>query len=79
MNAHLILLGLAATVGYGIWAYTHPWRPCPWCGGKGTNRGSTKRRSGRCWRCKGTKQVKTLGSRMLRKAVRSLIDHAKGK
>ena len=51
MNAHLILLILAGSIGYGIWAYSHPWRPCPWCKGKGSNRGSTRRRSGRCRLC----------------------------
>lgn len=67
---HLLLLLLAASIGYGIWAYTHPYRPCPWCKGKGSNRGSTRRRSGRCRRCGGSKQVKSIGSRMLHRAIR---------
>ena len=73
------LVILAAVLGYGVWAYAHPFRACPRCKAKGTNRLSTKRRSGHCGRCKGTKQVKTLGAAALHKAVRSMIDHAKGR
>lgn len=58
-------------LAYAIWAYTHPWRPCPRCKGTGTNAMSTKRRTGRCRRCKGTRQVKTLGAQMLHRIVRS--------
>jgi DnaJ-class molecular chaperone len=62
-----------AVTGYAVWAYTHPFRPCPRCQGKGTNRGSTRRRSGRCKRCKGNRQVQTIGSRALHRAVRALV------
>ncbi len=62
----------AAVIGYAVWAYFHPYRPCPRCQGKGVNRGSTKRRSGRCGRCHGEKQVKTIGSKALHRAVRSI-------
>jgi DnaJ-class molecular chaperone len=65
----------AAVIGYAVWAYNHPFRPCPRCQGNGTNRGSTKRRSGRCRRCKGDKQVKTLGSRVLHRATRSAAQY----
>ena len=73
------LVIIAAVLGYAIWAYAHPFRACPRCQGKGINRLSTKRRSGRCRRCKGSKVVKTLGAAVLHKAVRSMIDHAKGR
>ncbi|MGO8886638.1 MAG: hypothetical protein ACLQDY_08905 [Streptosporangiaceae bacterium] len=63
----------AIVAGYAVWAYFHPYRPCPRCKGKGTNRGSTGRRSGRCRRCKGSRQVKTLGSRMLHRMVRGAV------
>ncbi|HEY5360316.1 MAG TPA: hypothetical protein VIJ82_21960 [Streptosporangiaceae bacterium] len=66
----LVLGGLAAVVGYLGWIYFHPFRPCPRCKGKGTNRGSTKRRHGPCRKCGGTRHVQALGSRMLHRAVR---------
>jgi DnaJ-class molecular chaperone len=69
------LIILAAITGYAGWAYAHPFRPCPRCKGKGTNRLSTRRRSGPCGRCGGTRQVQTLGSRQLHKAVRALTGH----
>jgi DnaJ-class molecular chaperone len=73
MNGHLLLAGLAAAAGYAVWAYFHPFRTCPRCKGKGTNRGSTRRRSGHCGRCHGSRQVKTLGARTLHRVVRALV------
>ncbi len=69
---HALMIA-AAVAGYAVWAYTHPYRRCPRCKGKGSNRGSTRRRSGRCRRCKGSRQVKTLGSRMLHRMVRGAV------
>jgi transposase-like protein len=70
MTARLALLLSAVAVAYAVWAYTHPYRDCPRCKGTGRNRLSTSRRRGRCWRCKGTREIKTLGSRALHKLVR---------
>jgi hypothetical protein len=71
MTARLVLGGLALIAGYAVWAYFHPFRPCPRCAGKGTNRGSTRRRSGKCPRCKGSREIKTIGSQLLHRAVKS--------
>jgi hypothetical protein len=56
----LIAAGLAVAYAVSLWRW--PMRPCPRCHGKGTNRGSTGKRYGRCRRCKGTKQVKRIGA-----------------
>lgn len=58
-----LFLGLIAVItGLVISRWRWPLRPCPRCRGKGTNRGSTGRRYGRCPKCKGTKQVKRVGA-----------------
>lgn len=79
MDGQLVLTGLAAVVGYAAWAYFHPFRPCPRCKGKGTNRGSTRRRSGRCKRCGGTRQVQARGSRALHRAVRGTVTYRRNR
>lgn len=71
MSGHQILVVAILAAGYAVWAYTHPWRKCWACGGKGTNRGSTGRRWGDCWRCGGSRKVKTLGSQLLHRLVRA--------
>lgn len=71
MTGRLVLLLLAAAVAYAVWAYCHPWRACPRCKGSGSNALSTSRRRGRCRRCKGSREIQTIGSRALHKAVRS--------
>lgn len=75
MTGRLVLVVLAAIAAYAVWAYCHPWRPCPRCGGKGTSALSTRRRNGKCRRCKGTREVRTLGSRALHRAVRGATDY----
>lgn len=67
----LVLIVTAVVVAYAVWAYLHPWRPCPRCQGSGRNRGSTARRWGKCWRCKGSREVRTTGARLLHRMVRS--------
>jgi len=71
------LLGIAAAViaGYAAWAYFHPFRSCPRCKGSGTNQLSTARRRGKCRRCKGSREIKTVGSRALHRAVRSATSY----
>jgi DnaJ-class molecular chaperone len=71
MTGTEVLLGLAVAAGYATWAYFHPFRACPRCQGNGSNRLSTKKRRGKCRRCKGDREVRTAGSRMLHRAVRS--------
>ena len=73
MNASLVITVLLVLFGYGTWAYFHPFRPCPRCKGRGTNRGSTRRRTGPCGRCGGSRQVQTRGSRMLHRAIRGAV------
>lgn len=56
---------LAAVAVLLAWVYSRfrwPLRPCPRCKGKGTNRGSNRKRYGRCRKCKGTKQVRRVGA-----------------
>lgn len=40
-----------------------PYARCMWCGGKGTNPFSGRRRHGDCWFCKGRKRCLVLGAR----------------
>jgi hypothetical protein len=71
MTGRLVLGALVLAAGYAVWAYFHPFRPCPRCGGTGANRGSTRRRKGKCGRCKGSREVKTVGARLIHRAIRS--------
>ena len=72
MTAAEVVAALLAGAGYATWSYLHPWRDCPRCKASGKNRLSTPRRRGKCGRCKGTREVRTLGSRVLHRAVRSI-------
>jgi DnaJ-class molecular chaperone len=58
----LFLVLVAVIIALVISRWRWPLRPCPRCGGKGTNRGSTGKRYGRCPKCKGTKQVRRVGA-----------------
>ena len=71
MTPHEALAAIiAAAATWWLWhAYFHPFRPCPRCKGKGTNRGSTRRRFGNCTRCGGSKHVQRLGSKTVHRAV----------
>jgi DnaJ-class molecular chaperone len=66
----LILLITGGAVAYAVSLYFWPMRPCRRCGGKGTNRGSNRRRFGTCRRCKGSRSVQRIGSRAVHRAVR---------
>jgi len=72
MTAVEVLAALAASAGYATWAYCHPFKSCPRCKATGVNALSTPRRRGKCRRCKGTREVRTLGARVLHRAVRSI-------
>lgn len=69
MSGYLVLL--AVVIGYAAWAYLHPFRDCPRCSGTGRNSLSTARRRGKCRRCGGSREVRTLGARALHRMVRS--------
>jgi hypothetical protein len=73
----LFLITVAAIACYAISLYAWPFRPCPRCQGKGTNRGSNARRHGMCKRCGGTRHVQRLGSKTVHRAVRSIISYRK--
>ncbi|MGH3158857.1 MAG: hypothetical protein ACRDNF_20115 [Streptosporangiaceae bacterium] len=75
MNWRLVLVLAALAVAYAWWAYAHPWRDCPRCKGARTNPGSSGRRWGKCRRCKGHGEVKTIGAAALHRAVRSIVQH----
>ena len=62
MNLPVFLALVILAVFYLISLLRWPLRPCPRCGGRGVNRGSNRRRYGRCRRCKGTKQVRRIGA-----------------
>lgn len=79
MNGQLVLVVLGAVVAYTGSLYIWPMRPCPRCSGKGTNRGSNRRRFGPCKRCKGTRAVQRIGSRQVHRAVRGAVRYRKEK
>lgn len=65
-----IVVALVLALGRLVFIYYHPFGPCRACKGKGTNRGSTKKRLGRCTRCGGTRLTQRMGSRALHKVIR---------
>ncbi len=65
----LFWLALIGAVCYTASLYVWPFKPCPRCKGKGTSRGSTRRRHGDCGRCGGTKRVQRVGSRFVHHTV----------
>jgi DnaJ-class molecular chaperone len=69
MNTAIVIV-LVLAVGRLIFIYYHPFGPCRACKGRGTNRGSTKKRLGRCARCGGTRLTQRMGSRALHKVIR---------
>jgi DnaJ-class molecular chaperone len=77
VDTFLIIGGLAAA--YVVSLYLWPYRPCPRCDGKGTNRGSSRRRFGKCKRCDGTRSVQRTGSRQVHRAVRGAVRYRKEK
>jgi|HubBroStandDraft_3_1064219.scaffolds.fasta_scaffold377373_2 hypothetical protein len=66
----LFLVAITAAVLYCGSLYFWPMRPCRWCAGRGTNRGSSGRRFGKCRRCGGSRSVQRLGSRTIHRLVR---------
>lgn len=79
MTAQEVLVGAVIGTGYLVWAYNHPYRPCPSCKGSGRKKGSTSKRWGKCRRCKGSREVKTIGSQLLHRMTRSIVKYRKEK
>jgi hypothetical protein len=76
------LLILAVPLAILIWvvrAYFWPMAPCWGCKGRGTRRGSTKQRSGKCRRCKGARERWVIGSRMVHRAVRGAVQYRRNR
>ena len=55
-----------------VWAYTHAFRDCWACNATGRNGFSTKRRWGKCWRCRGRREIRAVDARLLHWTVRKL-------
>ena len=72
MTGHVVLLALAYAAWWLASRYWWPFRACPRCSGKGTNKGSNRRRFGDCGRCHGSRKVQRIGSRTVHKLARSL-------
>jgi hypothetical protein len=72
-----VLAAPVLIVAAALWLYFHPNKPCRCTRRKipGTNRGSTKSRSGTCRRCGGSRQVLAPGSRQVHRAVRAVIGY----
>jgi hypothetical protein len=68
--AGLALMALILIVGRAAFVYHHPLGRCRWCGGRGTNLFSTKRRYGPCPRCGGAKAMRRADSRFVHRMVR---------
>ena len=73
MNAHLILLALAALALWIGFLYVAPFGRCPKCQGTGHIR-SGKRRVKVCPRCKGRRRVQRRGSRTVHRAAFKIRD-----
>jgi hypothetical protein len=74
-----LLLGVFLAVGWVVCAYFWPEGPCWRCRGRKTNRGSTKRRYGRCKSCGGTGGRIVIGAQTVHRAARSIWNHRKAK
>ena len=71
---HVIELGLEGTglillavLGWAVFVYCSPYRPCRWC----RNRRPGRRH--RCWRCKGTKHTRRSGAKTVHKGKLSVL------
>lgn len=71
MSGGAVILAVVVGAVYLVSLYLWPWAPCRWCAGRGTNRGSTRRRFGECRFCRGSRRRQRIGSRAIHRAVRS--------
>lgn len=77
---HLLILAIPlAFLLWAVRAYFWPMAPCWRCKGKKASRGSTKKRYGRCRRCKGAGERWAIGSRTVHRAVRSLVAYRRNR
>jgi hypothetical protein len=73
VNGHLLIVAALYAARWLASRLWWPFRPCPRCQGRGTNRASNKKRHGTCRRCGGTRHVQRLGSRTVHRAIRSAV------
>lgn len=71
MRAEILTVGPAILlaswlVSLRLWPHTR----CSACNGTGRNRGSTSKRYGRCWRCKGAPERLRFGARWVNRRLR---------
>jgi hypothetical protein len=71
----LWLVGFVAVAMWTVRAYFWPMAPCRACKGTKTNKGSTRKRFGKCRKCEGTGARWVVGSRQVHKAVRAVVAH----
>jgi hypothetical protein len=63
-GAGLILL---AVLVWAVFVYCSPYRPCRWCADRRRPGRAAGAARARCWRCKGTRMTRRLGSRVVHK------------
>ena len=73
----LFLVILVAAAVWVVRAYFWPMAPCRRYKGSKTNKGSNKKRFGKCRKCKGSGTRQVIGSRTLHRAVRSGVKYRK--
>jgi hypothetical protein len=67
----LVAAGAAIAAGsYVAELWWHPYGRCWACGGSGWNRWSSKKRYGKCRRCKGKRERVRVGARLVRPGLR---------
>ena len=71
----LFLIGCGLLICWLVSLYLWPFGPCGRCSGKGTNRGSNRKRFGDCKRCGGTRRRQRLGSKTVHRVVRDTIKY----
>lgn len=72
-----VFLGLVvAAVVYAVSLLRWPLRPCPKCKGLRTNKGSNRKRYGRCSRCKASGQVRRIGATAVHRFYWSVLGAA---
>lgn len=71
------LVVTACLTAWMVRAYFWPFAPCRTCKGSKTNKGSTRKRFGKCKRCGGTGSRQVLGSKTVHKAVRAVVKYRK--
>lgn len=72
----VILIGAVVLAAYCVSLLKWPFRPCRKCLGKGTNRGSSRKRWGPCSRCGGSKQVRRIGATAVHRFFWSVLGSA---